>query len=157
MKGLRDTVHGLNANFVPCVSVKHKIFDNYINTLPKGNGIGILEHVDINVPIKGVDKIKNNVSIEEIIDFISKKEYIISTTYHGLLWSQFLGKKVVYFNEDNEINSKFINNRNRVHICNRDNYKILLEHSSSVNGLIKEGRFLNDMFYNQLIKMIKNQ
>ena len=70
MKGLRDTVHGLNCNYIPCVSVKHKIFDNYINTSPKGSGFGILEHVDINIPIEGVDKIKNNEKIENIINFI---------------------------------------------------------------------------------------
>lgn len=156
MKGLRDTVHGLNENYIPCVSSKHKIFDKYINKTNKGEGFGILEHVDYNVPIDGVDKIKNNCDIEELIDFIDSKEYLVSTTYHGLYWSQLLGKKVVYFNEDNEINTKFINIRNRVHICNRNNYKTLLENSPSLNGLIRESRFLNDIFYKQLIKSVNN-
>jgi hypothetical protein len=156
MCGLRDTIHGLNRNYIPCVSSKHKIFDKYINKTNKGEGFGILEHVDYNVPIDGVDKIKNNCDIEELIDFIDSKEYLVSTTYHGLYWSQLLGKKVVYFNEDNEINTKFINIRNRVHICNRNNYKTLLENSCSLNGLIKESRFLNDIFYKQLIKSVNN-
>ena len=156
MSGIRDTVHGVNVNYVPCVSSKHKVFDKYIDNKVKGEGIGILEHVDYNVPIEGIDKIKNNCSIEELIDFIESKEYLISTTYHGLFWSQLLGKKVCYFNEDKDINSKFINLRNRVHICNRHNYEVMVKNSSNVDGLIKESRFLNDMFYKKLIKLVNN-
>ena len=156
MSGVRDIVHGLKVDYLPCVSAKHKVFDKYIDNQIKGEGIGILEHVDIKVPIEGVEKIKNNESIENIISFIESKEYLLTTTYHGLYWAQLLGKKVAYFNEGFDINSKFINIKNRVSLCNRHNYELVLENSNSVNGLIKESRFLNDMFYKQLIKLVNN-
>lgn len=152
--GIRDILHSVDKDYLPCVSAKHWIFDNdeIINT--KGKGIGVIEHTEYPTTIEGHEYIKNNETIENIISFISKKESIVSTTFHGLYWSQLLGKKVVYFNEDNEVNSKFVNLKNRVFITGKNNFEKYLSKCSRTIDMIDECRYLNDLYYEKVVSNI---
>ena len=151
LAGIRDRIHGLNAEYLPCVSCKHSLFDKN-STITKG--LGILNHKDYSIDIEG-DKLDNSKDLEKIINFISSKDSIISSSYHGVYWSQLLNKKVLYYNNQNP-NSKFINLKHGVNVCNSKNYKKLLEISSKSVGLLKESRYLNDIFYTKVVDIIQN-
>lgn len=152
LAGIRDRIYGLNAEYLPCVSCKHKIFDKS-NVISKG--LGILDHKDNPINIEA-DKINNGGTIEEIVEFISSKDSIISSSYHGVYWSQLLNKKVLYHSSNENVNSKFVNLKQGINICNSENYKDLLETSSSSVGLLEESRYLNDKFYNKVVDIIQN-
>ena len=150
LAGIRDTAYTLDQRYLPCVSCKHKLLDR-INISPVG--IGIIEHTDfpINLP---VEKIKNDQKIDDLIEFISSKECIISTTFHGVYWSQLLNKKVAMYQPD-RINSKMVNMRHRVPSCNEGNYLEVLKHTSRSEGLLEESRYLNDVFYSEVKEILK--
>jgi len=152
LAGLRDRVYGINAEYVPCPSCKHSAFDN---PHPSPKGLGLHAHRANQIPIEG-DKILNNVSIEELINFLSSKEEIITTSYHGTYWSQLLDKKVLHYNENEVVGSKYLNLKQGINICNSTNYKELLEISSKSIGLLKESRYLNDKFYTKVVDIIQN-
>jgi hypothetical protein len=152
LSGIRDISYGLNTEYLPCVSCKHPIFDNRFEITDK---VGIIEHTHLPVNINNFPKIKNDDSIDNLIKFISSKEIIISTTYHGTYWSQLLNKKVVYFSESDKINSKIINLKHRVPICNTTNFKDSINYASRSDGMLYESRHLNDMFYKKVIKILE--
>jgi hypothetical protein len=151
LSGIRDITYGLNLDYLPCVSCKHPIFDNRFEITDK---VGIIEHIDLPVNINIFPKIKNDESIDNLIKFISSKEIIVSTTYHGTYWSQLLNKKVVYFSESDKINSKIINLKHRVPICNTTNFIDPITYTSRSDGMLYESRHLNDMFYKKVIKIL---
>lgn len=147
LAGVRDTSFQLNARYLPCVSCKHKLFDMvHINP----SGLGILEHASGNpIPIIG-NRIKNNQSIEDIVNLISSSVAVVSNTYHGIYWSQLLGKKVVLYKDVDNINSKMINLKHRVLSCGPTDYMDILAISSKVEGYLQECRYFNDQFYNDV-------
>jgi hypothetical protein len=146
LAGVRDTNHLLGLQYLPCVSCKHKIFDKVNDS---SSGIGVIEHTRLpsNLPL---DTVRNNESLEVLIDFILSKEYIISTTYHGVYWSQLLNKVVAYYSLQDIVNSKITNLRHRVPVCNNDNYQDVLQHASRSVGMLEESRYLNDLFYSKV-------
>lgn len=150
LAGIRDTVYTLDQRYLPCVSCKHKLLDR-VHVSP--SGIGVIEHTDypVNIP---VDKIKNDSKIEDLVDFISSKESIISTTFHGVYWSQLLNKKVAIYRSD-KVNSKMINMRHRVPFCDENNYLKVLKYISRSEGLLGESRYLNDVFYSEVKDILK--
>lgn len=150
--GIRDTDLNLNMDYLPCVSCKHPLFDK-VHT--SSQGTGILEHARLPVDIEDLPRICNKDSMENIINFISSKESLISTTFHGVYWSQLLNKKVVAYSKEGKVNSKITNGKHRIMICNNSNYAELLDHSSSSQGLLKESRYLNDNFFNKFKQVIK--
>ena len=84
------------------------------------------------------------------------KSSIISSTYHGVYWSQLLNKNVVFYN-DAGVNSKMINMKHRVNYCNKDNYITKLDISSKSQNLLYESRMLNDIFYNKVISILEKE
>jgi len=151
LAGIRDRIYGINAEYLPCVSCKHPSFDIQH---PSPKGLGFHSHRPEQIPIEG-DKILNNVSIEELISFLSSKEEIITTSYHGTYWSQLLDKKVLHYNDEPITPSKYLNLKSGINVCNSKNYKELLEISSSSVGLLKESRYLNDKFYSKVVDIIQ--
>ncbi len=152
LAGLRDRVHGINAEYLPCVSCKHPSFDI---KHPSPKGLGFHSHRPEQIPMEG-DKILNNVDIKELISFLSSKEEIITTSYHGTYWSQLLDKKVLHYQDGPVIGSKYLNLKSGINVCNSENYKEILEISSSSVGLLEESRYLNDKFYNKVVEIIQN-
>jgi hypothetical protein len=152
LAGIRDRIYGINAEYVPCPSCKHPAFDE---PHPSPKGLGFHSHRPNQIPMEG-DKILNNVSIEELINFLSSKEEIITTSYHGTYWSQLLDKKVLHYNENKVTSSKYLNLKQGINICNSANYKKLLKISSKSIGLLEESRYLNDKFYTKVVNIIQN-
>jgi hypothetical protein len=149
--GTRDIALGLHHNYVPCVSCKGTLFDNTYEVTSK---IGLLEHPDHPINIEGLPKIQNSADIKEIISFIGSKDILISSTFHGIYWSQLLDKKVLYYLENELPNSKFYGLKNRVPICNKDNYIEKTHNISHVVGFKEECREINDNFYKEVIKLL---
>jgi hypothetical protein len=148
LSGIRDFNF---KNYLPCVSCKNILFDK--KYVEKG-GIGILEGAGLPVDIPNYPRISNDRPIEEILEFISDKSIIISATFHGIYWSQLMSKKVLYYSyDDNLINSKYLNIKHRVDICNKENYLEKIYNISSTEGFKEECRNLNDNFYREVIKL----
>jgi hypothetical protein len=152
LSGVRDIVYGLNVEYLPCVSCKHSLFDEeYTST----DSIGIIEHPRHPIDIAGIEKISNQSNIESIVNFLSSKSKIISSTFHGVYWSQLLDKEVLYFKTTDTINSKIINLKHRVPICDVSNFSEKINNISSTKGMLSESRKLNDDFYSKTIKIFQ--
>ena len=152
LSGVRDIVYGLNVEYLPCVSCKHSLFDEeYTST----DSIGIIEHPKHPIDIAGIEKISNQSNIESIVNFLSSKSKIISSTFHGVYWSQLLDKEVLYFKTTDTINSKIINLKHRVPICDVSNFSEKINNVSSTKGMLSESRKLNDDFYSKTIKIFQ--
>ena len=106
------------------------------------------------VDIPYYPRISNDRPIEEILEFIADKSVIISATFHGIYWSQLMSKKVLYYNYDNLVNSKYLNIKHRVDICTKDNYLEKIYNISSTEGFKEECRLLNDNFHKEVIKLL---
>lgn len=151
LAGVRDIQMNLTQDYIPCVSCKNILFDK---KRTESGGIGLIEHPDYPINIPDLPKINNSSKIEEILDFIFDKSVIISSTFHGVYWSQLMNKKVLYFNDTNELNSKFLNLKHRIPICNAQDYKEKIYNLSNVTGLLEESRNLNDNFYRKLLSIL---
>jgi len=153
LHGIRDISYNLNYPYLPCPSCKNILFDKKYE---ESDEIGIIEHPRLPVDIPNIDKITNKSSIDEILKFIGSKKIIISSTYHGVYWSQLMNKRVVYYSEGNNVNSKIINLKHRVNICNKSNYIEIIKNVSYCENLLEESRKLNDEFYKKVISIIEN-
>ena len=153
LKGVRDIWYqlGLGDSYTPCVSCKHSLFDQF-STI-EGKGIGCFEHTEYKIPLPNLEKIDNSSSLEKTIEFLASKEVILTNSYHGVYWSQLLGKKVLYFGPKN-VNSKFIGLKYRVNNCNEENYLNKIKQSSRIDGFLEESRNINNEFYSKVIKII---
>lgn len=152
LSGIRDVVYGLDVDYLPCVSCKHSLFDNKYTI---NDTIGVIEHPRHPIKIDGVSKITNQSNITEIVKFIGSKENILSSTYHGTYWSQLLEKKVLYVKTTDTVNSKIVNMKHRVPICDSSNYLKKLEYVSYPKNMLLESRKLNDNFYIKVINIFK--
>lgn len=150
LSGIRDIVYGLDIDYLPCVSCKHPLFDE---TYTENDSVGIIEHPRHPIEISDIDKINNQSDIDNIIKFLGSKSKIISSTFHGVYWSQLLNKEILYFQTTDTTNSKIINMKNRVSICNESNYIEKIKTLTSTKGMLKESRELNDNFYKKVIKV----
>jgi len=152
LHGIRDTSYNLNYPYLPCPSCKHILFDKKYEEVDE---IGIIEHPRLPIDILNIDKITNKSSIDDILNFIGSKKIIISSTYHGVYWAQLMNKKVIYYSESNEVNSKIINLKHRVNICNKFNYMEKIQNISHCENLLEESRKLNDEFYKKVINIFE--
>ena len=152
LSGIRDIVYGLDVEYLPCVSCKHPLFDKEYSS---PDSIGIIEHPKHPIDILGYDKINNQSNIETIINFLSSKSKIFSSTFHGVYWSQLLNKEVLYFKTTDTVNSKIINLKHRIPICDSSNFAEKINNVSSTKGMLSESRKLNDDFYSKSIKIFQ--
>jgi hypothetical protein len=64
-----------------------------------------------------------------------------------------LNKKVLYDKTTDKVNSKIVNMKHRVSICNKSDYLDKINQVSQVNDLLSESRKLNDDFYKKVIEI----
>jgi hypothetical protein len=152
LSGIRDIVYGVDVDYLPCVSCKHKVFDQ---EFIEGESVGLIEHPRHPITITEYEKITNQSEIDKIISFIRSKKTILSSTFHGCYWSQLLDKKVLYVKTIGKINSKIVNMKNRVLSCDSTDYFEKIKSLSSTNGVLNESRKLNDDFYNKTINILE--
>ncbi len=97
--GLRDAdIKKFKYFWVPCTSCLNPYFIKFHKT-SSIKKIGVYYHHDLKFFVNGVldeDYLSNEgTDIEEKIEFISRYEYIITNSYHGVYWAQLLKKKVI--------------------------------------------------------------
>jgi len=81
--------------YVPCASCMHKVFD-VVKTKPK-HKVVIYDHYGYEIPsTKDFPRMNNlGVTIEEVVDFLSSGELVVTSAYHGAYWALLLGKNVL--------------------------------------------------------------
>jgi hypothetical protein len=152
LAGIRDIVYGEKFDYLPCVSCKHTLFDNDVEVT---DDVGVYEHIDLPINIDNLPKLKNSAKIDDVFNFIKSKNTIITSTFHGVYWSQLLNKKVIYYTNTG-LNSKFVNLKHRIDTCDENNYLEKIQDVSYVEGMLLESRKINDDFYQKVLKFIKN-
>ena len=89
--GLRDA--GTGVPWVPCVSCMHPYFDDP----PRPTRPFSLYYGSRIFPGHGHPALRNNANlpIETVLDHLADGETIVTSSYHGLLWGCFLGRRVI--------------------------------------------------------------
>ena len=94
--GCRDVLVNASFDWVPCVSCMHQSFDKFYEIEPT-QLIGIYAHKDVPITIDTqIPTITNAGSdIDEKLEFMSKFEFILTNSYHGVYWATLLNRKVI--------------------------------------------------------------
>jgi hypothetical protein len=86
--------------YVPCASCMNPLFFPYRDVVYK-KIVGVYFHKRAPIDFRGsglddADHMDNSgKNIEEKLDFISRYEYIVTNTYHGVYWATLLSRKVI--------------------------------------------------------------
>lgn len=91
--GIRD--YNIGYPYLPCVSCLKKELMSKSKIKRK---IGCIIHYENTDVTFGCPTMYNNQPFEDIINFISESEIIITNTYHIMYWSTLMNKKVIIFN-----------------------------------------------------------
>jgi hypothetical protein len=95
MIGGRDGYQSYNGyTYVPCVSCKHKLFQNKYKV---NHDLTLIIHFDgIDLEIENLEKVyAEKDSFEKVIETIATGKTLITNSYYGAYWGMLLGKKVV--------------------------------------------------------------
>jgi len=153
LKGIRDYVKEIDeAYYLPCVSCKHELFKRITDNEPKED-LGLLEHSYYRINLPEIPSIVHDKSISEFLDFISKHKRLVSSTYHGIYWSQLLKKEVAYYSGSHLINSKITNLKYPIHVVTNKNLKNWNSDSSKYDTYLDECIELNDKFYERVLEL----
>lgn len=90
-----DLIGARNVNapfrFVPCASCLHSAFDD----APRGRGVGVISHRNRIIP--GSDIVNSPNDFETIVDFISARDTIVTSSYHAAYWSMLMDRRVYLY------------------------------------------------------------
>ncbi|MDR3048785.1 MAG: polysaccharide pyruvyl transferase family protein [Elusimicrobiota bacterium] len=94
--GIRDFNHPCKLEYLPCVSCLDPAFKLQKQIKRR---VGVIEHLwfKINEDF-GCEKISNWSNFDDLIDFISETEVIVTSSYHIVFWSILMKKKVICIN-----------------------------------------------------------
>lgn len=148
--GVRDKIPGMN--YLPCSSCMNLAL-NFSSTKTV-NDIVIYEHEHIPLISKSLEgkpkMVNNHHSIEQVVEFFSSANYIITNSYHGMYWALLLKKKVIVVSP---FSSKFDLFSYDVPIGTMEQLPELLEQSVVYNDALDECRLLNQEFYNKTLSL----
>jgi hypothetical protein len=140
--GVRD--YGTDRYYIPCVSCMDTLFN--INFDIK-NEIVVYKHNSYDIAIKDYPTKSNySSSLFDVIEFLGSAMLIITNSYHGVYWSQLLGKKVLLYRP---FSTKFWGFKYKPVICDQYNYKEKMKLCEPISSnFLKESRKLNIYLYN---------
>lgn len=153
MYGRRE-IGRIGGEYLPCVSCMSPLFDNRKHT--QLSKIVIYQHESKSkFDLKGLSKeipvIDNTYSFEEVINFLSHSEYVVTDSYHGAYWASLLGKKVICI----AYSSKFYAYKYPPVYARYDNWHEKLADAISYNDeVLFDSRRLNNRFYEQCMDLI---
>lgn len=143
LAGVRD--YGMKAEWVPCVSCLHPVFDRKVE---EKRDVGIIFHKKTLARKKGlrafekIPSLFNNDLFEKIVTFIGETRTIITSSYHAMYWAMLLEKRVVVFPNS----SKFFDFKYQPVISDPVNYKTDIKKARSYSGVLEECRTINVKF-----------
>ena len=141
--GVRD--YDMGEEWVPCASCLHPIMDTKLTV---ENEVGLIYHKKtlknkrILNSLKDFPSTSNTTSIEEIINFISKSDTIVTDSYHAMYWSMLLDKKVVALPNS----SKFYSFKYKPTFSDFENFKSDLKKAQRHTGILEECKEINLKF-----------
>jgi hypothetical protein len=85
-----------NYRWVPCSSCMSDLFSKYKSRKPESS-VGVYSHKRVLLSgFRDSSRMTNSGdNLEEKLEFLSRHEYIVTNTYHGVYWATLLGRKVV--------------------------------------------------------------
>jgi len=95
--GTREFKTPQHGYWVPCASCMHPAFD-YFASRTKSGGIGVYAHKDRPLKINNTELpylTNDGNNLFEKLDFLSRFEFVLTNTYHGVYWATLLGAKVI--------------------------------------------------------------
>ncbi|MEQ3662088.1 MAG: polysaccharide pyruvyl transferase family protein [Flavobacterium sp.] len=141
--GVRD--YNMKEEWVPCVSCLHPIMDT---KNPIENEVGVIFHKKTLKNKNLLNKLShypsssNTTKIEDIIDFISKTDTVVTDSYHAMYWSMLLDKKVVALPNS----SKFYSFKYQPTFSDFNNFENDLKKAQKHSGILEECREINMKF-----------
>lgn len=153
--GVRD--EDLRFDHVPCASCFHPAFD-HARTIKPTRPYVAYSHYAFQIEIEGVPNKDNNKPFSafgEVIDFLASGEVILTTSYHGLLWASWLGRRCVLM-DSRPNGKKFDLLGPDIHRANLRTFK----QKASITpmplaGILEDARRKNRIFWRQLQNMIE--
>lgn len=141
--GVRD--YDMKYDWVPCVSCMNPIMETK-NTIENETGLiyhkKTLKNKRLLKKLDNYPSISNTINIEEIIDFISKTETIVTDSYHAMYWSMLLGKRVVALPNS----SKFYSFKYKPAFSDFENFEKEIKNAPLYTGVLEECREINMKF-----------
>lgn len=115
--GLRD--YGNPYEYVPCASCMSPLFDPGDKPAPPHQMV-VYSHHAFPIPILGVPRLSNwgTVTLADVIAFMASGEIVVTNSYHGVYWSQLLGKRVILWHP---FSNRFHNFQHQPVICDEKN------------------------------------
>lgn len=129
--GVRDYPAKPDHEWVPCPSCMSPLFDNPPE--PKTQ-IVRYGHAKLS-PMRGMNN--NNMDFESVINYLASGEEVITSSYHGMIWATWLGRKVTV----KPFGAKF--------------YGWPYEWGKIHDNSLKEARKLNQDFYKKVLDLIQ--
>ncbi|WP_157152002.1 polysaccharide pyruvyl transferase family protein [Brachyspira sp. SAP_772] len=91
---IRDYNHESNIKYVPCATCMIPYLDYDSNLIKRD--IGVVRHAFFQ-KVFDYETITNSSSIENIVNFISSSNIILTNSYHAAYWSALMKKKVIIY------------------------------------------------------------
>lgn len=141
--GVRD--YNMKEEWIPCASCLHPIMDTKNKV---ENEVGIiyhkktLENKTILKKLNTFPSTSNTTHIEDIIDFISKTDTIITDSYHAMYWSILLEKKIIALPNS----SKFYDFKYKPSFSDFNNFQNEIKKAPRYSGVLEECREINLKF-----------
>lgn len=99
--GMRD--ESAPYRHVPCPTCLHPAFDRAVRTKPTRPFVAYSHYAfpihDLEAQIPQENNSKPFSAFAEVIDFLASGDVILTTSYHGFLWGQWLGRRTLLMND----------------------------------------------------------
>lgn len=155
---IRDFNHPTGTEWVPCPSALSYELDTTGVTTRK---FGIIEHKSIKINGLPYDKITNSSNLQEVADFISTTDTILTNSYHMTYWAQLMGKKVIVLNKFStkfdyfKYPPVFIPSTNN--IFTTEEIEAADIDARTYNNILVEARNVNNSFFNKVKNIIEER
>jgi hypothetical protein len=144
--GIRDFNQGFE--WVPCVSCLSPLFDQAASAqITREIGLYVHEGTLKNESFKkrlpaNMEVLSNDASLEKVIRYLSSCSVVLTDSYHGMYWSNLLGKKVVAFPSS----SKFYDSKHPVPLCAPEDWQHHAQLARAYPEALEECRLANRRF-----------
>lgn len=145
--GIRD--YGVGYRWVPCASCMNPVFDS-----PEAPQHDVVVYENVGLPIPADPKFPRmnnwNTTIEEVVAFLASGRLVLTSSYHGVYWSQLIGRPVIAFPSS----SRFYHMKNKPVFCNDEPWINVKRKAKPVTDFLPECRDVNIAFHKDVVRLI---